>query len=40
MAGAAMLSSWRLQEQMLDGAMRADGGENVVARGVGGGRRD
>ena len=26
MAGAAMLSHWWLQEQMLDGAMRADGG--------------
>jgi hypothetical protein len=33
MAGAAMLSSWRLREQMLDCAMRADGGGNVVARG-------
>ena len=28
---------WRLREQMLDGTMRAGGGGNVVARGVGGG---
>jgi hypothetical protein len=44
-----VLSSWRLQEQKLDGTMRAGGGRcgcgdngsgSVVARGVGGGRHN